>query len=72
MATPVRTRRTRGAVNIDPITPAKLELPVERDKRQSVKPIATPGMSACTLNSLTSPSQDYIGFSGCSRHSCEA
>ena len=43
MTTPVRTRRARGPVTLDPITPAKLELPVERDKRQSVKPTVTPG-----------------------------
>lgn len=47
MATPVRTRRARGVPNLEPITPAKLELAIDQDRRKSVKAIATPGMFTC-------------------------
>jgi len=49
MTTPVRTRRARGVVNLEPVTPAKLELPIDQDRRKSIKPIATPGMSTCII-----------------------
>jgi len=53
MATPVRTRRTKVQHSLDPITPAKLELPIKTDPCVDAKSTITPGMktSFTTKNS---------------------
>ena len=43
MATPVRARRSRLPLVVDPVTPAKLVLPLKTDRRDSVKSQHTPG-----------------------------
>ena len=55
MTTPVRTRRGRSQVNLDPVTPAKIDLPLKVDRRLSIKPQATPGMWRIKFISILFP-----------------
>ena len=53
MATPLKTRRTKHSSLADPVTPAKLELPIKQGHRAGLKSVITPGTSISVLHRTT-------------------